>query len=143
MFEISEKQCFKCKIMKPIAEFYKHKTMKDGYLNKCKDCAKRDIRIFRRDNDHVREYDRKRAKTEKRKTFTKFYNEQWRLLNPDSWKAHWTVHNAINRGELIKQPCKICGELKVHAHHKDYSKPLDVEWFCARHHSKYHNPEIS
>ncbi|HAY3553731.1 hypothetical protein [Elizabethkingia meningoseptica] len=36
------KTCFKCNIEKQINEFYKHKKMGDGHLNKCKTCTKND-----------------------------------------------------------------------------------------------------
>jgi hypothetical protein len=37
---IMEKYCITCKVKQPITEYYVHKEMKDGHLNKCKKCVK-------------------------------------------------------------------------------------------------------
>jgi len=58
----------------------------------------------------------------------------WRKKYPERNKAHRVVYNALRNKTLVKGKC-FCGEEKVQAHHKDYSKPLDVEWVCKIHHT--------
>lgn len=45
---------------------------------------------------------------------------------------------AIRSGELVPEPCDVCGRLPTEGHHDDYSKPLDVRWLCHKHHSEVH-----
>ena len=134
------KVCFKCGEDKPLTEFYRHAAMGDGHLNKCKDCTKKDVRAHRQDNaETVRAYDRKRAKSPKRKARAAAYGERYRSENPEKRKAHSTVGNAIRDGRLAKGPCAFCGETEgVEGHHHDYSKPLDVTWLCPPCHRRFH-----
>ena len=60
----------------------------------------------------------------------------YNLLHENKYTARLKVRNALRNGSLIKKPCEICGELKVEAHHDDYSKPLEVIWLCKRHHQE-------
>jgi hypothetical protein len=53
-------------------------------------------------------------------------------------EARWLVRRAINSGRLNRKPCEVCGETKSHAHHDDYSRPLDVRWLCPTHHREHH-----
>ncbi len=61
------KVCFKCNVEKGLDEFYVHKKMKDGHLNKCKLCTKGDTKqrhdILISNNEwHTKEKERHRNK---------------------------------------------------------------------------------
>ena len=53
-------------------------------------------------------------------------------------RAQGMVSAAIRKGTLVRRPCEECGAVETHAHHDDYTKPLDVRWLCARHHRLAH-----
>lgn len=52
--------------------------------------------------------------------------------------ARRMTRNAIRTGRLVKQPCSVCGNPDVQAHHEDYMKPLDIIWLCKACHVKHH-----
>lgn len=132
---VIKKTCFKCNIEWPLIFFYKHSQMKDGHLNKCKKCSKKDALENRKKNiEKVRAYDRCRAKSEKRKKHITNNTARWRKKNPDKYKAHCKLNNALRDNKIKKGVCCVCGSHKVHGHHEDYSKPLEVIWVCAAHH---------
>jgi len=58
--------------------------------------------------------------------------------DPLKKKARKAVENAITRGHLARRACEHCGAEHAHAHHEDYTKPLDVKWLCPRHHKARH-----
>lgn len=45
----------------------------------------------------------------------------------------------IKRGKIVKHPCSVCGDKNSQAHHEDYSKPLEVSWYCRKHHLEHHH----
>jgi len=65
--------------------------------------------------------------------------KKWRLNNPEKSSAHRKVYVELRAGRLQKQPCEVCGEKGVHAHHDDYSKPLKIRWLCPVHHGATKN----
>lgn len=153
------KTCFKCNVAKSLDEFYAHPRMADGRLGKCKQCTKKDVSEHRELNiEKVRAYDRRRGLTQERKLKNCERSKEIRLsgdvdainrLNqcnrrytekyPLKKKAKTAVRSALKSGKLLKMPCQVCGNEKVHAHHEDYSKPLDVVWLCVRHHEDVHH----
>lgn len=52
-------------------------------------------------------------------------------------KANAKVRTELKAGRIIKQPCEVCGIAGyVETHHKDYTKPLEINWLCIKHHNE-------
>lgn len=131
------KQCSDCAASKNLSEFYR--TGNGNFACVCKDCHKARMKVRRLTNPYVQEYDRARAKTPERKERASRVSSQWRKDHPDAYRAQTAVNNAIRDKRLEKSPCSICGTNKgVHGHHRDYAKPLDVIWLCAKCHHRIH-----
>lgn len=134
-----EKECFKCKTVKPLTEFYKHEMMADGHLNKCKECTKNDANKHRSENlEKIRAYDRARGKIPERIKANTEITRAWRAEDKRRLAAHISVARAIRSGILDRKPCIRCGDQKSVAHHEDYDKPLDVMWLCQPCHKQRH-----
>jgi hypothetical protein len=148
---MSFKACIKCKSALPVESFYKHSQMKDGRLNKCIPCTKKDVIKNRLDRlEHYRQYDKARASQPKRLMARKAYRKTdagkisvarahnaYHSRFPGRRKAQQTLSNAVRDGKLIRQPCFVCGE-QAEGHHPDYDRPLDVVWLCNKHHREAH-----
>lgn len=131
--------CRVCGEMKPHDSFYVSQLRICGSVGECKACSKKRVRLRSQTNPAVQAYDRDRAKLPKRAQQAARISRAWRENNPDGYKAHTAVGNAIRDGRLSKSPCEVCGSVdNLHAHHDDYSKPLDVRWLCAKHHHRMH-----
>ena len=110
--------------------------------------------VARRDPETVRRLDRERyrrdkdkrraaldayAQTEAGKAAIKRGQQNYMMRYPEKYVAHYTLTNAVRDGRIHRGPCEVCGTTRrVHGHHDDYSKPLDVRWLCVRHHLELH-----
>ena len=134
-----KKLCRKCKEIKPIYEFYHHPETMDGYEGKCKECHASNVALRRAERMKVpelreRELSLHRKRNLRYKLPQRKYSAlvQWREKNKHKVAAHSQVYYKLDR-----KPCEVCGK-KAHAHHEDYSKPLEVTWLCHKHHRERH-----
>jgi hypothetical protein len=151
------KQCFKCNVTKPLSEFHTHPKMRDGHLNKCKECARKDVATNRAARiDYYRAYDRERFQKDPERRADSMKrakdrasenpNEQaraalaYRRKYPDKVAANNVVSNALRDGKIERGiTCEVCGtDGSIHAHHPDYSQPLHVWWLCITCHAAIH-----
>ena len=116
------RKCSKCKELKDLFEFPRHKNEPLGRDYQCKECK--------------RKY--------RKPTATKIKDLQkkklWYKQHPLARQAHNHIGRAIKAGR-IKRPnrCESCGSYgQIHAHHDNYSKPDEVEWLCVLCHRSRH-----
>lgn len=145
--------CKLCGCTDSQVEFYK------GVNCRCKECHKREVRKnraekfeqyqqyekmrFKRD-PHRAEMNKAWAKTEKGKASHARSVATRNAREPDKRAANIILGNAVRDGKIDKPlNCSRCNSIpprrQMHAHHHDYSKPLDVEWFCAQCHGVEHH----
>ena len=67
-----------------------------------------------------------------------------REMFKEKYRARDILQSAIRSGKLTRpQICQKCLlSVKVQGHHKDYSKPLEVEWLCKKCHMQLHHLKI-
>ena len=138
-----EKKCFKCGIIKPLNDFYKHSAMKDGRVNKCILCNKSDVSdnyIKNKDNPQYIEKERERNREKyyrlsylekyKNKDKNKKATKKYRDKNPEKGYCQTLVFRSnINR--LIENS---------QFHHWSYNKKdaIDVIELSIKDHNKAH-----
>lgn len=140
---MDKKTCRQCRKEKIRDEFYDHPQMRDGKLNRCKECVKGRVRLHREENDSVREYDRRRYRESPERRMA---SEAHQKRNPERTKlvkqCSQMVRRAVLKGIVAKAThCESCGLLetedrKLEGAHSDYTKPLEVRWLCRRCHRR-------
>lgn len=148
------KYCPKCSESKPFSAFHVSKANKDGLQAYCKECNKigrskykasgkykTAMAAWRRAGGSASEktYHTKYINSDKGRAYKRRQRAKDKKRFPEKFKAWAELHRALKVGAMMRQPCEICGAVDgIHAHHEDYSKPLDVRWLCVTHHLKEH-----
>lgn len=145
--------CKICGATNEAVEFYK------GVNFRCKECHKRKVRENRKERaEQYQQYEKMRYKRDPhRAEMNKAYNKtpegkashaaavkKRNALHPEKRAANVIVGNAVRDGRLFKPAeCSRCELVPrrrdLHAHHHNYSKPLDVEWICTKCHGVEHH----
>lgn len=117
--------------------------MKDGRLNCCRSCSK----LYHNTNNrraHRVAYMAKYKASDKYKKYlqseeNRAAKKRWQDSNKHKVKAHDALNYAVKTNRIKVEPCEVCGAtVKIQGHHSDYSKPLDVNWLCKKHHNELH-----
>lgn len=91
-----------------------------------------------------KKYMKKQREQDKNKQKYVEQTKKWQKNNIEKTRASWLLHYYVKKGK-IKKPdkCEICGtKCLINGHHKDYSKPLDVNWVCHRCHKAIHDKRL-
>jgi len=121
---IITKVCFRCNTEQPITEYYKHKKMADGHLNKCKTCTKSDSKI----NEDEKRKDPAFVEKEKTRAREKYHRlgykdkhkptpEQKKKAIEKSRKKYPEKYKAKNASQRIPKKHK-----SNHNHHWSYNE---------------------
>jgi len=133
------KTCCICKVAKPSHAFGKNLRAADGLQYRCKECHRVEVRMWQRENREKHNADvNEFHRSARGKAYLIRRNLQWRAMNPDKFRASKLLHSAIRNGTIKRRPCVTCGAAKADGHHEDYKKPLEVIWYCRKHHRERH-----
>jgi len=153
MQNITEKACNKCGVVKPLSEFGNCPARPDGKRYRCLDCTRSYDNEYRRKNlkkarkqsrarrlvNRDREAAVKREWKRKNKDKVSKANRAYRERNREKCKAWNTFWTAVESGSVhMPDVCECGNQQPLHAHHDDYSKPLDVRWLCVACHARVH-----
>lgn len=115
------KKCFKCGKEKPLSEFYVHKQMGDGHLNKCKECTRADVK---KRYDELSQFDEFLEK-ERERGREKYH----RLGYKETQKENSKKYKFRKRGKFanVHRYLKLLPEQE--AHHWNYNNGYEYDVF--------------
>lgn len=126
---MATKKCFKCGRTLDLEEFYRHSSMADGHLNKCKECTRRDVK---------RNYDRKSQ--------DEVWEEKERARGREKYKRLGYASKFRKMRSICPEEANLSKKLRLRgyktegkeAHHWNYNKPNSVFLISRRAHHRIH-----
>lgn len=132
--EVKTKRFKYCDICREIRLKEIQKKANKKYNEKYKLERKYLNKIYSQNNkEKIKKYHSKYARSDKGKQAVKKYGEKAQ----EKVKARSKLEYAIRKCPTIKKPCIICGNKNSQGHHENYSRPLEVIWFCSKHHREF------
>jgi 5-methylcytosine-specific restriction endonuclease McrA len=96
------KQCTKCDEVKPLSEFHKNHTTKDGHRNMCKVCAIEARRSWSAKNpDYYKDYDKNRNQSAERKAYKAECQKDYYERKPHIFRANSAKRRALLFGATV------------------------------------------
>lgn len=127
------KICQLCKIERPLADYHRNRTTKDGLQSRCKECAK----LRNSDPAYIayqQQYNKSMARVDVRDAYVRPSTAKKR-------RALTLVRKAVRKGKIVRlNVCSECGkEGYTEFHHDDYSCMLQVHELCRSCHTAWHS----
>jgi len=133
--------CPTCGESKPSSGYYKRQRNWNGIGTQCKACHCRGA-MRTRDAENTRRLRRQSARRVRLAEPVRIRAIERRKNRPPTQKtiARRLLNAAVRRGQVERPDvCSRCGHSgRVTGHHRDYSKPLAVDWLCYECHGIEH-----
>ena len=119
--------------------YYKNKERTRQYRIENKEhIREKELKYHKKNKDKLLSYDKAYCKKNRKKILKR----RWKNT-PQQMQTRKTLGYAVSSGKIFKpNKCKKCGKKfpkkKIHGHHFNYSKPLEVFWLCQKCHYSLH-----
>lgn len=108
--------------------------------SRCYECEReRNLARYESRKKYIAEWKRSRPERVRRQNYEASIRSKEKY--PYKVAARLLLNRAVARGEMERpEACSSCGAGgRIHGHHEDYKKPLEVVWLCRKCHCELHS----